>query len=271
MPTATTPTSSNRLEAVAALVRDVAKREVMPRFLRVAHERKADGSLFTSADLAAQDALLKGLPAIGPGPILGEEMRREQQVEQWFAGEQGLWCVDPIDGTSNFVNGLPYFAVSVAYMRGGRTELGVIYDPVADEMYCAERGEGATLNGTPLPIRDTVPPLAEAMAGIDLKRLPRKLARTIADHPPFFSHRNYGASTLEWCYTAAGRFDIYLHGGQKLWDYAAGSLILAESGGHMCSLEHDDFWASPLWQRSVVAGRDRQLFEAWKAWLRAQG
>ncbi len=62
--------------------------------------------------------------------------------------------------------------------------------------------------------------------------------------------------SLEWCYTAAGRFDLYLHGGQKLWDYAAGSLILEEAGGHMCGFDQDDFWAEPLWQRSAIAALD---------------
>lgn len=258
------------LKSVIATVREVAMREVMPRFLKVAHERKADGSLFTSADLAAQDALFTQLSAIRACPIVGEEMTHERQLEHWTTGEAGLWCVDPIDGTSNFVNGLPYFAISVAFMRAGRSELGVVFDPVADEMFYAERGRGAYLNGEQLPIREHVPPLAEAMAAIDMKRLPRTLARAIAARPPFFSHRNYGASTLEWCYTAAGRFDIYLHGGQKLWDYAAGSLILEEAGGMMCSLDHDDFWASPPWQRSVIAARDRQLFESWKRWIRQE-
>lgn len=258
------------LDAVKAVVREVALTEVMPRFLKVAHERKADGSLFTSADLAAQDALLQRLPRISPGPVVSEEMKHEDQIGQWLAGDDGLWCVDPIDGTTNFVNGLPYFAISVAFMRGGRSELGVVFDPVADEMFYAERGRGAWLNGEALPIRQRVPSLSEAMACTDFKRLPRRLARAIADHPPFYSCRNYGASTLEWCYTAAGRFDVYLHGGQKLWDYAAGSLILAEAGGHMASLEHEDFWTAPLWQRSVVAARERRLYEAWRDWLQRQ-
>jgi myo-inositol-1(or 4)-monophosphatase len=258
------------LTALQAAVREVAMTEIMPRFLKVAHERKADGSLFTEADVAAQDALIARLRAIDDCPIVAEEMKHEEQVGLWLAGDRGLWCVDPIDGTLNFVNGLPYFAVSVAYMRAGRPELGVIFDPVADEMFYAQRGKGAFLNGELLPLRDRVPPLAEAMAGIDLKRVPRRLARAIADHPPFYSHRSYGASTLEWCYTAAGRFDVYLHGGQKLWDYAAGSLILAEAGGLMSSLEQDDFWTAPLWQRSVIAARDRRLFEAWRTWLRHQ-
>lgn len=258
------------LQAVTAAVREVAIREVMPRFLKVAHERKADGTLFSSADLAAQEALTRKLSAIDPCPVVAEEMSREQQLEQWLAGDGKVWCVDPIDGTSNFASGLPYFAVSVALMCRGRSVLGVIFDPVADEMFCAEQGKGAFLNGERLPIKQPAPALASAMAGVDLKRLPRDLARRIASNQPCSSQRSFGASTLEWCYTAAGRFDVYVHGGQKLWDYAAGSLILQEAGGSMCTLEHDDFWANALWQRSVIAAGSPELFEAWKRWLRRQ-
>ena len=258
------------LQAVTAAVREVAIREVTPRFLKVAHERKADGSLFSSADLAAQEALTRKLLAIDPCPVVAEEMSREQQMEQWLAGDGKVWCVDPIDGTSNFASGLPYFAVSVALMRRGRSVLGVIFDPIADEMFCAEQGKGAFLNGEKLPIKQPAPALASAMAGVDLKRLPRALAQRIACNQPCSSQRSFGASTLEWCYTAAGRFDVYVHGGQKLWDYAAGSLILQEAGGSMCTLEHDDFWAGALWQRSVVAAGSPELFEAWKRWLRQQ-
>lgn len=258
------------LQAVITAVREVAVMEVMPRFLKVAHERKADGSLFTSADIAAQDALTRKLSAINPCPVVAEEMSREQQIEQWLAGDGEVWCVDPIDGTSNFANGLPYFAVSVALMRKGRSVLGVTFDPVADEMFSAEQDKGAYLNAERLPIKQRAPPLAGAMASVDFKRLPRDLALRIATSPPYFSQRNFGASTLEWCYTAAGRFDVYVHGGQKLWDYAAGALILQEAGGLVCGLEHDDFWASALWQRSVIATGSPELFVAWKRWLRQE-
>jgi len=258
------------LDQVIACVREVAAKEVMPRYLKVAHHRKSDGSLFTAADLAAQEALSEALPGIYPGPIVGEEMTPEQQAEHWLAGSEGLWCVDPIDGTSNFVNGLPYFAVSVALMKKGRSVLGVVYDPVADEMFYAEQGGGAFLNGEPLPIKEHVPHLRNAMSQVDFKRLPERLARELVAAPPYSSQRNFGASTLEWCYVAAGRFDVYLHGGQKLWDYAAGSLILEEAGGLMCTLHNDDFWADTLWQRSAVAARDATLFDAWKRWIRAR-
>jgi myo-inositol-1(or 4)-monophosphatase len=258
------------LQAVIAAVREVATKEVMPRFLKVAHERKADGSLFTSADLAAQHALTRKLTAIDPCPVVAEEMSRQQQMEHWLAGDGDVWCVDPIDGTSNFATGLPYFAVSVALIRQGRSVLGVTFDPVADEMFSAEQHKGAFLNAERLPIKLKVPSLADSMAGIDFKRLPRDLAQRLAHSPPYFSQRTLGASTLEWCYTAAGRFDVYVHGGQKLWDYAAGSLILQEAGGLICGLEHDDFWASDLWQRSVIAAGSSELFVSWKCWLRQQ-
>jgi myo-inositol-1(or 4)-monophosphatase len=253
---------------VIAAVKGVAKQEVMPRYLKVAHDRKSDGSLFTEADIAAQEVLGKVLPKICPGPLVGEEMSEQAQAEHWLAGNEGLWCVDPIDGTTNFVNGLPYFAVSVALMREGRSVLGVVYDPVADEVFSAERGKGAWLNGERLPIRKQAKTLRRAMASVDLKRIPPRLALRMAGSPPYASQRNFGACTLEWCYTAAGRFDLYLHGGQKLWDYAAGCLILEEAGGCVCTLEQDDFWQGELWQRSVIAALDPGLFDAWKAWIR---
>jgi myo-inositol-1(or 4)-monophosphatase len=258
------------LGALIRTVKSVAAAEVMPRFLKVAHQRKSDGSLFTEADVAAQESLARQLPHIYPGTIVGEEMTRQTQVEHWLAGDAGVWCVDPIDGTSNFVNGLPYFAVSVALMRHGRTVLGVVYDPVADECFYAEAGRGAWLNGEALPIKEQAPKLRGGMASVDLKRLPRRLAEALAGAPPYSSQRNFGASTLEWCYTAAGRFDVYLHGGQKLWDYAAGSLILSEAGGHMATIESDDFWSGDLWKRSVIAALDPGLFIEWKTWIRAR-
>jgi myo-inositol-1(or 4)-monophosphatase len=263
-------TGTQTVERVIAAVRRVAAEEIMPRFLKVAHERKADGSLFTEADLAAQDALTRALREIHPFPLVGEEMSREQQVERWLAGDGGVWCVDPIDGTSNFVYGLPSFAVSVALMRHGRSVLGVVYAPVTDEMFYAERGGGAFLNGEPLPIRTHVPHLRNTMANVDFKRLGGKLASALASAPPYMSQRNYGAATLEWCFLAAGRFDLYLHGGQKLWDYAAGALILEEAGGTVATLTQDTFWDGDLWKRSVVAALDPGLFQVWRDWVRAR-
>jgi myo-inositol-1(or 4)-monophosphatase len=250
------------------VVKTVAQQEVMPRYLKVAHERKNDGSLFTTADLAAQEALVTALNALHPCPILGEEMTESLQHSIWNQHSVDIWCVDPIDGTSNFVHGIPYFAVSVALMRNGRSILGVVYDPVSDECFSAEKAQGAWLNGVPLPIAETAPTLQEAIAGVDLKRLPTALAQALSANPPYASQRNFGASTLEWCYVAAGRLNVYLHGGQKLWDYAAGSLILEESGGHYCSLDEQPFWEGQPWARSVMASLNPELFNQWRDWLR---
>ena len=258
------------LKAVIAAVKLVTAEEIMPRYLRVAHQHKVDGSLCTEADLAAQSALTKKLQAILNAPVLGEEMSVDEQHALWDSGHEGLWCIDPIDGTSNFVHGLAYFAVSVALVREGKSVLGVVYDPVSNEMFSAEHERGAFLNGEKLVGREVGVTLEQSLAGVDMKRLKKKLAARLASHPPYSSQRNFGASALDWCYTAAGRYDVYLHGGQKLWDYAAGSLILSESGGHSCCIENDDFDQGDIWQRSVIAARDEKLFEEWKNWIRAQ-
>lgn len=263
------PAASPLLAATVAVVREVAAREVMPRFLNTAHSRKGDGSVVTEADIAAQQALAPALRALVDCAFVGEEMTRGEQDQAWLDGSEALWCVDPIDGTSNFACGLPSFAISVALMRGGRPVLGVIYDPVADEAFQAEAGRGAWLNDTPLPLRRRQVPLRQAMAGIEFKRLDRALAATLTAKAPYCSQRNYGSSALEWCYAAAGRFDVYLHGGQKLWDYAAGWLIFQEAGGRCASLDQDEFWDGGVWEKSVIAALDPALFAEWKAWLRA--
>lgn len=258
------------LKAVVAAVKLVSAEEIMPRYLKVAHRHKSDGSLCTDADIAAQQVLTKKLQAILNVPVLGEEMTEAEQQEKWHSGHAGLWCIDPIDGTSNFVRGLPYFAVSVALLREGKSVLGVVYDPATDEVFAAELGKGAFLNGEKLVSRKGADTLDQALANVDLKRLNAKLAAQLASFPPYSSQRNFGASALDWCYTAVGRYDLYLHGGQKLWDYAAGMLVLLESGGHAACIEHDDFMQGDVWQRSVIVARDEKLFGEWKNWIRAQ-
>ncbi|MDK2125020.1 inositol monophosphatase family protein [Parachitinimonas caeni] len=261
-------TAESLLDQVIAAVREVAQTEVMPRFLRVGSSRKDDGTLFTEADVQTQRALTELLPKIVPVPVLGEEMSEEEQETLWANHQDGLWVVDPIDGTTNFVHGLPYFAISVALMRQGRPVLGVIYNPVADEVFCAEVGEGAHMNGLRLPLKKHVPAMPDAIAGVEVKWLGGRLPMRLASVAPFGSQRNLGASTLDWCYLAAGRFDLYIHGGQRLWDYAAGSLILLEAGGAIAGLFQDDYWSDHVWKRSVVAASNPVLFEQWRKWVR---
>ncbi|MDO1510331.1 MULTISPECIES: inositol monophosphatase family protein [unclassified Neisseria] len=258
------------LDKLHVLVREVARSEVMPRFLDVAVSRKPDGSLLTEADLAAQAAFAVRLPDIIDCPMLGEEMTLQRQMELWRHGRHGLWVVDPIDGTNNFINGLPHFALSCAYVKNGRSQMGVIYNPVSDECFYAERGKGAFLNGRPLPARNVEKQLHEAIAGVEIKYLRSgKLSSRMNTLAPFGSLRSMGSSTLDWCYLAAGRYDIYVHGGQKLWDYAAGALILEEAGGCIATLEGDDFWSGEhVFKRSVIAGLHQGLFARWLKWIR---
>lgn len=255
------------VEQVIAACREVGREEVMPRYMKVAHERKPDGSMLTEADTAAQTALFQRLQKIAPFPVLGEEMTEAEQHAVLSSGESGFWCVDPIDGTSNFVNGLPFFAISVALIRHQKSVLGVIYDPSADEVFSAVEGQGAFMNGERLPLKTPPTDLSRCMAGIELKRIDRTLAGRLAFEHPFSSQRNLGASTLDWCYVAAGRMHVYLHGGQKLWDYAAGCLILKEAGGAACSLDGSEFLSQDPWSRSVLAGLTPDLLKQWKAWI----
>lgn len=254
---------------VLEAVRGVAASEILPRYRNVVALHKDDGSIVTEADHAAQAALLRRLASLGPANIIAEEMPAHEQLAAWRQGGR-VWCVDPLDGTRNFSDGIPYFAVSVALMEDGRSVFGTIYDPIADEAFFAVRGAGAWLDHRPLHVPRAAPPLARAVAEVSLRRDTASLRGELKRHPPYARRLTSGSSALSWCHLAAGRIDVMLHSGQKMWDYAAGALILEEAGGFTSTLEHDDFWAAEAWSRSVVAARGARLLGEWRAWLRAR-
>ncbi len=267
------PSAAHRLaraRALESLVRDVAHDTILPRYLKTARNRKTDGSLFTEADLESQRRFCEELPKLLPGPVLGEEMTHEEQARIWQEGTRGLWCIDPIDGTTNFVNGIPFFAVSIAYLVDHEPRFGVVYNPVTDESFYAAKGAGAFLNGVELPLREPASRLADAVAGIDFKRISNRLGDELAVRPPYYSQRNFGSSALEWCFVAAGRLDIYLHGGQMLWDYAAGHLILSEAGGESAALDGSSLMAGPAVKRGVIAAASPTLLGDWRSWVSAR-
>ncbi len=248
------------------IIRQAAKEELLPRFHRVGHSLKSDGSLVTEVDLAMQQRMVDLLQQHWPQiPLLGEEMTPEQQQQLLEDSVDGLWLLDPLDGTSNYAAGIPYFCVSLALMRQGEVELAIIYDPLRDESFSAQRGKGAWLNGEPLIAPQATRPLKQGIALVDLKRLTPELAARVVSQPPYSSQRNLGSGALDWCYVASGRVDVYLHGGQKLWDYAAGQLILKEAGGHASTLQGDAVLASELIPRSVVAAADEDNYRCWFA------
>ena len=256
------------LQTLSSLVSRIADRELPPRFNCQDGDRKTDGSLITEADVVMQAALIEALEESWPGiGVLGEEMSDEEQQTALDRSADGIWCIDPLDGTSNFTVGIPYYAVSVALLKGNQVDMGVVYDPSRKECFCAARGQGAWLNGRPLQPCKPVSPLSQGVALVDLKRLPADLAGRLAASPPYSSQRSFGAVALDWCWLAAGRCHVYLHGKQKLWDYAAGSLILSESGGFAVTLQGEDVFQPTLAPRSAAAALDEDIFAQWKTWL----
>lgn len=265
--------------AAAALeaVRSVAVEELLPRFRSVVSDsagaasrprRKDDGSVVSEADFAAQAALTRRLARVDPVPVLSEEMPIREQVAI-FDSSRRFWCVDPLDGSKNFCDAVPFFAVSVALMQDARPVFGAVYDPVADEAFYAVRGAGAWLNHRPLALPAEAPALAEALAEVSLRRDTARLRGALKRHKPYARRITSGSSALSWCHLAAARIDVMLHSGQKMWDYAAGSLICEEAGGALCTLEHDDYWRAPPWTRSVIAARSAALLAEWRDWIRA--
>lgn len=261
--------SSLQLQQVITAVKRVAAAEIVPRFKTVKFERKPDGSLLTEADVAAQAALEGELQRIVPCAVLGEEMLDADQKRIWQDSEW-CWCIDPLDGTGNFVNGKPYFGVSVALVHRGVSQLGVIFDPSADEVFAAIRGQGASLNGAPLKSQSTAANLSEAYAEAGLYKKLGILKQALFTAPPFRKLTMSGASVLQWCHLAAGRYDVFVHPGENPWDYAAGALILEEAGGRIATFTHDDYWNDPAWQRSAIATSSPRLFEPWRDWVRSK-
>jgi myo-inositol-1(or 4)-monophosphatase len=261
----TVPFAARALE----VVRSVAAEEILPRYRSVVAMRKDDGSVVTEADLAAQSALVRRLGALENIPVLGEEMPSHEQLAIYERGGR-FWCVDPLDGSHNFSSGIPFFAISVALMEGSRPVFGTVYDPIADEAFYAVRGGGAWLNHRTLRVAPQAPALADALAEVSLRRDTAVLRGALKRHPPYAKRLTSGSSALSWCHLAAARIDVMLHSGQKMWDYAAGALILEEAGGFLCTLDHSEFWAAPVWTRSVIAGRSQPLTREWSNWIRAQ-
>ena len=254
------------LEDVSRLVERIGQDILIPNFKSISHERKSDGSPVTEIDREVQSILERELSALVASPVLGEEMGPQQQQNLWSDRHLGLWCVDPIDGTTNYINGIPYFAISVAYFASASPLVGVVYNPVSGELFAACAGEGATLCGERFSRSDqNIKMLGDCVASIDFKRLPSNMRQSLIERPPYSSQRNFGAASLEWCHVASGQFDVYLHGRQKIWDFAAGALVLAEAGGRMSTFDHEDIWVGPELSRTVMAASNAAIFADWIA------
>jgi len=255
------------LTTLKEIIRDTAREEILPRFNRIDYNIKDDGSIVTEADLAAdkriRTTLLDKYPQIA---FLSEEMDVEQQ-EHTLKTSDKLWILDPLDGTSNFAAGLPLFATSLALIVDGEVQMGISYDVNKDEMFSAVKGQGAWLNDQALTCKPSKFSLDKSIAMIDFKRLKPNLRDHLINHRPYRSQRNLGASVLDLAWIAANRGQLYLHGGMKIWDLAAGSLILSEAGGFSSTIEGEGVFKPTMTPRSVVMSSDKKLFEQWQSYI----
>ncbi len=230
----------------------------------LAIEKKGDIDLVTGIDRRSEELIRKGLSAAFPGyAILSED----NPVET--AGEQGRWIVDPLDGTTNYVKGYPLVAISIGLEKQGELVLGVVYNPLADELFVAERGRGATLNDHPFKIPDTED-LSQALLA---SGFPYDAWTSSADNTAEWgkfvkrclSVRCDGSAALDLCFVACGRLDGYWEAGLSPWDVAAGALIVAEAGGRVC----DYTGGSDFIQRGQIIAANPVLAEQIRAVLSA--
>ncbi|MDG6777441.1 inositol monophosphatase [Thiomicrorhabdus sp. zzn3] len=242
----------------------LAQQEVLSRFEKVSAETKDDGSLLTEADTQMQAHTKAFLKQHWPQfALLGEESTLEEQ-QAAMESEQGCWILDPVDGTSNFACGIPFYSVSLALMIKGELVLGLVYDPSRNEMFAARKGLGAELNDQTLIASTAKNALKQCSGIVDFKRLQAPLAANLATQPPYSSQRSFGSVALDWCWIAAGRGQIYLHGAQNIWDYAAGWLILEEAGGKSATLDGECVVVTQVIKRSALAATTPDLFTAWQ-------
>lgn len=192
---------------------------------------KGRANVVTDADLASEQLILDYLKEEYPDfGILSEESAP-------VAGSSPYtWVVDPIDGTRNFAEGIPHFCIVVAVANGDQVVAGVTYDPIRDELFAAQLGQGATLNGEPIRVSDRQN-IDEALMGFDLGYdfgQARHLMDMVAGiWPQISGYRLMGSSAMSIAYTAAGRIDLYAHHSLSAWDIASGILIAREAGARV--------------------------------------
>jgi myo-inositol-1(or 4)-monophosphatase len=256
------------LKKLSQLISTAARQELLPRYKNCKINIKEDGSFISEADIAVQNFLQHELKKQWPEyDFFAEEMSTDD-MENFFARNSGgFWCLDPIDGTSNFSSGLPYFSISLALIKNSEIELGIVYDPMRDECFSAIRGKGAWLNGQLLKVSQNYLPLKKAIALVDIKRLNPDLRKRLVLEPPYHSQRSLGSVALDWCWLASERVHVYLHGKMMIWDYAAGLLVAQESGCFGLGLDGLPVYQLGLQARQAMGAVENTLYKEWKNYL----
>lgn len=193
----------------------------------------------TDADRASEKLIVEGLRRAFPDyGIVGEEGARSQATNEY------LWYVDPLDGTTNFAHGFPVFCVSIGLARNNEVVAGVVFDPTRNELFAAERGSGATLNGKPIHV-SKIPALGESLLGTGFPSKKRHLNPNI-----YFYHqltlkshglRRAGSAALDLACVASGRYDGYWEFNLNAWDTSAGALLVEEAGGRLTHVDGSKF------------------------------
>ncbi|MFQ5346168.1 MAG: inositol monophosphatase family protein, partial [Mariprofundus sp.] len=233
---------NSTLNAMTDILEQAGQQIILPAYHSLIHaSTKADGSVVTETDLASQRFIQHALEQLNRTiAFLGEEMTETEQSACLQQSGGRYWCLDPLDGTSNFTAHFPGFAISLALIENGMVQLACIHDPVRCETFSAIRSQGACMNGQPVRASDQNR-VQNTVGFIDFKRLSTPLVVKLATQPVYRSQRNIGSCALEWAWLAAGRGHFIIHGGEKIWDFAAGSLIAEEAG---CTV--GDFTGKPL-------------------------
>jgi myo-inositol-1(or 4)-monophosphatase len=205
---------------------------------------KGPANFVTAADHRAEEVLRAELARARPGyGFLGEEGGRQEGADKTHC-----WIVDPLDGTTNFLHGIPQFAISIALEREGVIVAGVIYNPANEELFVAERGKGAFLNDQRLRVAARRR-LAESVIACGLPHLGRgdlALFRKefAAVQEKVAGIRRFGAAALDLAWVAAGRLDAFWERNLSSWDMAAGLLMVREAGGFVSDLDgREDIFA----------------------------
>ena len=204
------------------------------RALRVTNKSELD--LVTDSDLASEKLIIDRIKTYHPRhAILAEESGASPSATP-EAQSEWRWIIDPLDGTTNYAHGYPCFCVSIGLEHNGRMELGVIYDPMRGELFTAERGEGASLNGRRIHV-SAINSLSAALLCTGFPYDVRERSEFARHFANFIMNaqgvRRDGAAALDLAYVACGRFDGFWEEGLKPWDVAAGSLMVEEAGGRV--------------------------------------
>jgi myo-inositol-1(or 4)-monophosphatase len=214
--------------------------------------QKGDIDLVTEADLAAERFIIERIRSYYPRhAILAEEAEASGVVHEGQG--EWKWIIDPLDGTTNYAHGYPCFCVSIALERDNRVELGVIYDPMREETFAAERGEGATLNGRRIRVSE-IDDLNRALLCTGFPYDVRGREDFARHFNNFIMHgqavRRDGSAALDLAYVACGRFDGFWEEGLRPWDVAAGVLMVEEAGGRVSYYDGSPF---SIYQPPILA------------------